>query len=269
MLPINLLVIGYMIISSGYIAISRHPRRGLFLFINGLILMWFCAISLNHVSYPAFYGWSGLLCLPLLYHETAITAQRSNKTNHDSAFIAFENIHFPSIMAFHHQNRANHFWLSEYLHACYLGFYVFIYGTPLYFYLRHEMLFFEQCTFAILLTILSCYITHALIPVLGPRTIFTQITDHRSHGLFFKWVHRILSKGSSPGTAFPSGHTGVASIVLLITWHLHTPLFYALLPVGLGLIISTIYGRFHYVSDVIVGMGYAMIAFLVTLTIYD
>lgn len=139
--------------------------------------------------------------------------------------------------------------------------------------MRHEFWFFYELTFAILLTLLSGYVTHAIIPVYGPRDITPKINDKRSERVFFKLVHNLLSKGSAAGTAagtaFPSGHTSATVVVLLMTWYLHTLLFYLLLPIGVGLIISTIYGRFHYVTDVIIGIGYAIMAFLVTVAIYD
>ena len=81
-------------------------------------------------------------------------------------------------------------------------------------------------------------------------------------------VHKLLEKGSTDGTAFPSGHTGIASVIFLITWYLNTPLFYFILPLVIGLIVSTVYGRFHYVVDMIFGAIYAIMAFIVTRWVY-
>lgn len=267
MIPINLLVISYLVIASIYVAISH--REYSILFINGMLLLFLSMISFKQIDNHALYAWIGLIFLPLFYHEIGLANQKSKRETYDLALIAFEKKHFPRVMAFHQQNLANSIGLSEYLHACYLGFYIFIYGVPLYFYLRNEILFFYESTFAILYALLAGYITHIIIPVYGPRDIFQKINDKRSDKFFFKFVHNLLSKGSAAGTAFPSGHTSSTAVVLLMTWHLHTPLFYFLLPIGVGLIISTIYGRFHYVTDVIIGIGYAIMAFLVTVAIYD
>lgn len=267
MLPINLLLIIYLIFLSLYIINSKNQKKFIFLILNGAIISIISIFSLNKEI--GNFVWLGLILLPLFYHETGLITQKPNKKIYDSEFIQFEKNYFSKVMDFHKKNRANNFYLSEYLHFCYLCFYIFIYGVPLYFYMEHNYRFFNQCTFAILFTLLAGYATHAIIPVYGPRNIFPQITDKRSNGVFFKLVHKVLSKGSTPGTAFPSGHTSSATIVLLITWYLGTPLFYLLLPFGLGLIISTIYGRFHYVSDVVIGIGYAIMAFLLTIAIYD
>lgn len=263
MLPINLLLITYLIV------VSITYRGYSILFINGILIFALSIISIIPIDNPAAYAWIGLIFLPLFYHEVGLATQKNNRKAYDLAFIAFEKKYFPRVMAFHQHNQLNNVGLSEYLHACYLSFYIFIYGVPLYFYLHHEALCFYESTFAILSTLLSGYLTHVIIPVYGPRDIFLKINDKRSNKLFFKLVHKLLSKGSAAGTAFPSGHTSATTIVLLMTWHLHTPLFYWLLPIGIGLIISTIYGRFHYVTDVITGIGYAIMAFLVTVAIYD
>lgn len=269
MLPINLLIIIYLIAISICIAISPHPRSIFLLILNGIIILFLSVISFNIINYQTIYTWLGLLFLPLFYHEIGFATQTNNRKTLDPAFIEFEKKYFAKVMSFHQNNSASQVFLSEYLHACYLSFYIFIYGVPLYLYLQHNIIFFYECTFAILLTLLLGYITHIIVPVHGPRTIFPKIIDKRSQGCFFKIVHHVLSKGSTPGTAFPSGHTSSACIALFMTWHLNMPLFYILLPIGIGLIISTIYGRFHYVADVIIGIAYAIIAFLITISIYD
>jgi membrane-associated phospholipid phosphatase len=141
--------------------------------------------------------------------------------------------------------------------------------VPLYFYLNEEYSQFYQTVFVVLLLLFSCYLTHWLVPICGPRNIFEKIKDHRSQGFFFRLVHKVLQDGSTNGTAFPSGHTGTAAVVLLITWYLQASLFYVILPFGIGLIVSTIYGRFHYVTDVLVGLVYAVFAFWITVLVYN
>ena len=171
-------------------------------------------------------------------------------------------------MAFHQQNQGQYKLLSECLHLCYLSFYILIYGVPFYFYMMNDRTAFYATTLAILMVLLSCFMTHAFIPVHGPRNIFDKISDKRSHGLIFRAVHWVLAEGSTPGTAFPSGHTSVACVVALMTAHFHSPIFYYIAPIALGLVVSTIYGRFHYVTDMIFGCIYAIIAFFITCYVY-
>ncbi|MCE0723336.1 MULTISPECIES: phosphatase PAP2 family protein [Legionella] len=269
MLTVALLVIIYLIISTFILGMSNPRKKKLrltFISINCIVILWeafpfFMPIHSN--SLKILYDWSPLLFLPLLHRETEVLASAFNKIYYDEKLIHLEEKYFAWVLNFHHNNRANSLFLSEFLHLCYLTFFILIYGVPLFFYLRQEFVPFYECQFVILLLLFSCYLTHSIIPAYGPRNIFEKIKDHRSRGFFFRLTHKLLQDGSTPGTAFPSGHTGVASAVLLTTWYLHTPLFYYILPFGMGLIISTIYGRFHYVIDMIFGFLYALIAFFV------
>lgn len=274
MLPLSLLVIIYVVLTTCFIACSQDKKNTLrkcYLFINCLIVLveslpFF--MSLHHDSLTVIFDWIPLICLPILHRETALLTAVLGGNALDESFIRFEKKYFPAVMNFHYQNHVNYKLLSEFLHLCYLCFFILIYGIPLFFYLKHEVVAFYESTFAILLLLFSCFITHGIIPVHGPRNIFEKINDHRSHGFFFRVVHKVLAEGSTPGTAFPSGHTGVACIALLMTYHLNTPLFYIIAPVCTGLIVSTVYGRFHYLIDVIVGCIYAIIAFSVTCYLY-
>jgi membrane-associated phospholipid phosphatase len=250
---------------------TKQNNRYVYYGINLLILIWEMMPWLSPITsmkLGMIYDWSPLLFVPIFYKEIGVLTTSVSQVTYDDVLTRLEHQYFPYVMAMHHQNRANSTLLSEYLHFCYLSFYGLLYGVPLYFYLQHETLWFEKSIFMMLLLFFLCYITHSWIPVCGPRNLFDKINDHRSDGVCFKLVHTILAKGSTHGTAFPSGHTGIATVVLLITWYAETPLFYYLLPLGLGLIVSTIYGRFHYMLDLIAGLFYAGVAFLFTVWVY-
>lgn len=274
MLTLNLLIIIYTSLSSVFLIISKDKHltsRKIYIAINCMIVtceMLPFFISIQHEVLNTLFNWSPLLFLPILHQQTALTTTAISNNTWDQQLIAIEKKYAAFVMNFHDKNRMNHTLISEYLHLCYLSFFVLIYGIPLYFYLHHDILSFHESMFSILFVIFSCFLTHALIPVHGPRLIFEKINDHRRHGLFFRLTHKVLTEGATAGTAFPSGHTAVACMAILITYHLKTPLFYCILPVSLGLIISTVYGRFHYLIDVIFGMLYAIIAFFITKFIF-
>ncbi len=68
---------------------------------------------------------------------------------------------------------------------------------------------------------------------------------------------------------FPSGHTMIAAAVLLVAWKRDRKFFFALLPVGIGLILSTVYCRYHYVVDVLAGLALAFLTVPLGDRIYD
>ena len=68
---------------------------------------------------------------------------------------------------------------------------------------------------------------------------------------------------------FPSGHTMISVAVLLVAWKRARDVFWVLLPIATGLIISTVYCRFHYVIDVIAGTTLAFVTVPVGDGVYD
>jgi membrane-associated phospholipid phosphatase len=273
MLQLNLLIIFYVTITSLIMVISKvpHKRKNACYLLNSFILVWEVIpflIPVHIFPLRILFDWSPLLFLPLLHQQTGLLTLIFQAGLWDQKFIDFDNKYFPYVMSFHIHNRGNSLFISEILHLCYFSFYALIYGVPLYFYLKQEYVQYYQTVFVILALLFSCYLTHWLIPIHGPRNIFAKINDARSRGIFFRLVHKVLEKGSTAGTAFPSGHTGTAAVAILITWYWQSPIFYFVLPFGLGLILSTLYGRFHYVTDVIVGLVYAFMIFIFTLWTY-
>jgi membrane-associated phospholipid phosphatase len=62
--------------------------------------------------------------------------------------------------------------------------------------------------------------------------------------------------------AFPSGHTAITLTVVYLAWRFERRLFAFFLPVALALIASTVYCRYHYVVDVIAGIGLALLTII-------
>lgn len=68
---------------------------------------------------------------------------------------------------------------------------------------------------------------------------------------------------------FPSGHTMISVAVLIVAWKRARDVFWILLPIATGLIISTVFCRFHYVVDLIAGAGLAFVSVPAGDAIYD
>jgi len=61
----------------------------------------------------------------------------------------------------------------------------------------------------------------------------------------------------------PSGHTQIALMVLYFSYRYRRWFFYLLLPIVSGLILSTVYHRYHYVIDLFVGAALAIACVIV------
>ena len=57
------------------------------------------------------------------------------------------------------------------------------------------------------------------------------------------------------GGAFPSSHVGVAVVILLFMWRFKPKVAVAVfLPIVIALSLATVYGQYHYFTDVIAGL---------------
>jgi membrane-associated phospholipid phosphatase len=100
------------------------------------------------------------------------------------------------------------------------------------------------------------YAGYFTVPAYGPRT---ALADRNRVPLETSAVARVISKTineleHTKLDAFPSGHTMITVAVLIVAWRRARRLFWFLLPVGMLLILSTMYCRYHYLVDVIAGI---------------
>lgn len=269
LINIYLLIFCFVILANVFIFFSRHKQNAawkIYLIINTLIVL--CGVSLFYLKskndvLSVLADWVPLFLVFFFYQTAGLLSRVFHDDTFDHHIIQFEKkwfgVHYPCM---HWSEIFDVYWLSEFLHLCYLSYYFLLYGVPLYFYLRHDYAAFYQFTFAELLILLTAFFTHSIVPVLSPRTIYEKIKQPMRDGIIYRFTHFIVQSGSANGTAFPSTHVAIGTLMVLIALHIHTTFFYYVLPVALGLIICTIYGRFHYVVDMIAGMIYGSLVFV-------
>ena len=124
---------------------------------------------------------------------------------------------------------------------------------------------FEEALFGILLCFYLSYVGYLLVPAIGPRFTLSHLqTGGLQVSPFIEKIQDALNTFERNKTdAFPSGHTAVSLMSLYYAWRKKEKrLFAGLIPVVTGLIISTVYLRYHYVIDVIAGIA------LMIMTVY-
>jgi membrane-associated phospholipid phosphatase len=119
----------------------------------------------------------------------------------------------------------------------------------------------RRYVFTLMLCYYVSYAGYFAIPALGPR--FAQASDY-SVSLTTSWLSRTIADTinaleKTKFDVFPSGHTMIAIAVVLIARKRAPNTFPYYLVLASGLVISTVYCRYHYVIDVIAG---AALAFL-------
>jgi len=161
-------------------------------------------------------------------------------------------------------------WLDELMSFFYAAYYLFLPTVSLFLYLKgkkNEAL----ATFSFLsVTLFSNYLLFFLLPTLSPAMAdgIRELHSCESTGYFFARVVRTIQAGAGvAGGAFPSSHIAEVFVLSLAAWRYVRKLGYFLMPLTLGVSISTVYLRYHHAVDPIFGYVWGGICFLVTLQI--
>jgi membrane-associated phospholipid phosphatase len=151
-------------------------------------------------------------------------------------------------------------WLTEWMMFCYV-FYVLVYPIlSLLIYRRHGEEQNEDYLFYIGLAIVLCTLGFMMFPVAGPERHIAELFSVPLRGYFFTAISELIrGRIHTPGGTIPSIHCAAATIMWWSAYRYSRPAFYLLAPVILSLYISTVYGRFHYVFDVAVGIAVAFL----------
>jgi membrane-associated phospholipid phosphatase len=156
--------------------------------------------------------------------------------------------------------------LVDVLELCYASFYWLPAILGVYIYSRGRMREFETVAAAVCMGFYLSYIGNMLFPVQGPHYTLAALHTIPVEG---KWIGSqvrsyLFSLEPYKWDCFPSGHTAVTLIVVIYCYRFVRGLFWVMLPVACGLILSTVFLQHHYVADVIAGAALAGIVVIGT-----
>ena len=149
---------------------------------------------------------------------------------------------------------------SEIMHICYVNYYPFLPVIGLVLYLGGDYHRYRNAMTSVVLGFYLGYIGYMLVPTVGPRFYmadqFTVSVDGISaySATMTDFMNRMESTRRD---CFPSLHTAITVIVTTYAWKYRRWLFWLMLPFCLGIIMATMYLRYHYVIDVIAGLALA------------
>lgn len=163
-------------------------------------------------------------------------------------------------------------WLEQFISKPLTEWMMFSYViyVPMYpmlcgiiYYLRGELAM-EDYFFTLGFTNILCDIGFILFPVAGPTPYIGQLYSVPLEGYVWTSLGELIrSELHYIGGTIPSPHCAAATIMWAMAWRYHRPSFWILSPIVLSLYVSTIYGRYHYVVDAVVGVAVAFVALAV------
>lgn len=122
----------------------------------------------------------------------------------------------------------------------------------------------EDYFFTLGFTNILCDIGFILFPVAGPMATIGKLYTVPLNGYVWTYLGELMrSQLHYVGGTIPSPHCAAATIMWAMAYRYHRPSFYILIPVVLSLYASTFYGRYHYVTDAVVGVIVAFVGLAV------
>jgi membrane-associated phospholipid phosphatase len=198
--------------------------------------------------------WHPILLFPLLFKEVEPLAAAFGDWRLTAVIPAIEAQLFAGEPSVYLSSRLNLVPLSEWLHFCYLSYLVMVPGVAAYWYVTGRRLAFHELVLLLAIAMLGSYLFFVLFPVDSPYYRTPRLASPFAGHLFFDLVHAISDRGGARGGAFPSAHVTGAIVLWLVAWRHQRVLALTLAPVTLGLIVATVYGRFHYALDAVAGL---------------
>ena len=202
--------------------------------------------------------WHPLVLFPFLYKEVERLAPVLGDWRLTAAIPAWESALFAGQPSLYLSERLAFVPLSEYLHFCYLSYVIVIPSVAAYWYLTGRLAAFGELLLLLSTVLLASYLFFIVLPVDSPYYLSQRLGPPLSGHFFFDLVHQISARGGARGGAFPSAHVSGAVVVSLVAWRHQRRLAYLLVPFTGSVMIATVYGRFHYVLDVLAGAALAI-----------
>jgi len=108
------------------------------------------------------------------------------------------------------------------------------------------------------------YVIAMFFPIESPWFSMAGMWHSKLHGgAFTSLISFIEHFGRVRGAAFPSGHVAGATAAVWGAWRHRRWLLWALLPLYFCMCVSTVWGRYHYVVDVLAGMITGTLGYLI------
>jgi membrane-associated phospholipid phosphatase len=143
-------------------------------------------------------------------------------------------------------------------YVAYLPMYPILCG--IIYYLRGELAM-EDYFFTLGFANILCDIGFIVFPVAGPIATIGKLYTVPLKGYVWTYFGELMRANVHyVGGTIPSPHAAAATIMWMMAYRYHRPSFYVLTPVILSLYLSTFYGRYHYVTDCVVGILVAFLA---------
>lgn len=146
--------------------------------------------------------------------------------------------------------------LNDVMQFAYMTYFLFLVILPAFLYAKKDLISFWTVMTATAIAHYSVYVIAILLPVESPFFSLRSLNSTPlTGGPFTATINLIEHYGRVHGAAFPSAHVAGSTVAILAAHRYKPWLFWIFLPFFLTMCVATVYGRYHYVADVIAGVA--------------
>jgi membrane-associated phospholipid phosphatase len=153
--------------------------------------------------------------------------------------------------------------LTEIFSFCYMIFFIFAPFVAAVLYLQKRYREFRHTMFSVIFCFYLGYILYIVFPAVPPRITLKPLFYIDFHGALITdaALKTVSILPADSRCAFPSLHSAVTLLSLMFACRYSKVAFWVMLPFCLGLLLSTVYLRHHYVVDLLAGFILAICSF--------
>jgi membrane-associated phospholipid phosphatase len=171
----------------------------------------------------------------------------------------FAGVH-PSVWLARFSNPA----LNEFMQFAYMTYFLYLVVLPAILYSQRERLAYWTVMVSTAIANYSIYVIAVVLPVEGPFHALASLQSKPLTGGYFTAAIGLIERfGRVHGGAFPSAHVAGSMVAILASWRYRRWLFWICLPFFVSMCVATVYGRYHYIADVIAGLAVGTFGFAI------
>lgn len=195
-----------------------------------------------------------LLLFAVLYPMTGRINSGMTTWILDGPIEQLEGVLFGGQPSLYLSERLPSLFLSEFLHGCYFGYYLLVVALGVTLAVQRRYREMSFCIGIVCTCFFVCLLCYIWFPLRSPLYLYPLIGPPLANGFFYKLTHSFARQGGVVGGAFPSSHAAVSFLNLLLAYRWARGLFFITLVPTIGLLFATVYCRYHFALDTIVGM---------------
>jgi len=154
--------------------------------------------------------------------------------------------------------------LNDAMQFAYMTYFLYLVILPAILYAQRDRLAFWTVMTSTAVAHYSVYVIAVLLPVESPYYSLAALQTKTLNGSYCTALIEFIERfGRVHGAAFPSAHVAGSMVAILASWRYRRWLFWICPPFFVCMCISTVYGRYHYMADVLGGVAVGAMGFSV------